>query len=37
MENPAPVINVKQIELLKDTTLQECMNAWDYVQSKAGG
>ncbi len=35
MENPAPVINDKQIELLKATTLQEGMNAWDYVQSKA--
>ena len=34
MENPAPVINEKQIELLKSTTLQEGMNAWDFVQSK---
>ena len=25
----------KQIELLKTTTLQEGINAWDYVQSKA--
>jgi hypothetical protein len=25
----------KQIELLKATTLQEGINAWDYVQSKA--
>lgn len=35
MENPAPVINEKQIELLKVTTLQEGMNAWHFVQSKA--
>ncbi len=35
MENPAPVINEKQIDLLKATTLQEGMNAWDFVQSKA--
>ena len=34
MENPVPVINEKQIDLLKATTLQEGMNAWDFVQSK---
>jgi hypothetical protein len=35
MENPAPIINEKQMELLKATMLQEGMNALDYVQSKA--
>ena len=35
MENPAPIINEKQRELLKATILQEGMNAWNLVQSKA--
>jgi len=35
MENPAPVINEKQIELLKATMLQEGMNAWNFVKLKA--
>lgn len=35
MEKPAPEIKEEQIENLKATTLQDGMNAWDYVQSKA--
>lgn len=34
MENPAPVINEKQIELLKSVTLTNGTNAWDFVQSR---
>lgn len=35
MEKPASGITKEQIETLKATTLQDGMNAWDYVQSKA--
>ena len=34
MENPAPVINVKQIELLKSVTLTNGQNAWDFMLSR---
>ena len=35
MENPVPIINEKQRQQLMTITLQEGMNAWDFVQSKA--
>lgn len=35
MEKPAPEIIKEKIEILKATTLQDGMNAWDFVQSKA--
>lgn len=35
MEKPAPKIIKEKIEILKATTLQDGMNAWDFVQSKA--
>jgi hypothetical protein len=35
MENPVPEITSEQQQQLKVATLQEGMNAWDYVQSKA--
>ena len=35
MENPAPEITREQQRQLKASILQDGMNAWDYVQSKA--
>ena len=35
MENPVSEITSEQQQLLEATTLQDGMNAWDYVQSKA--
>ena len=35
MENPVPEITEEQKQQLMATTLQEGINAWDYVQSKA--
>ena len=34
MEKPAPVINDKQIETLKTTTLTSGQNAWEFVLSR---
>ena len=34
MEKPAPVINDKQIETLKTTTLTNGQNAWEFVLSR---
>jgi len=34
MENPAPKIIAEQEQQLKSTTLQEGMNAWEFVQSR---
>ena len=35
MENPASAITEEQKQQLMATTLQDGMNAWDFVQSKA--
>ena len=35
MENPVPEITSEQQQQLKATILQDGMNAWDYVLSKA--
>lgn len=35
MENPVSKITEEQEQTLKQTTLQDGINAWDYVQSKA--
>ena len=34
MENPAPKIIAEQEQQLKSTTLQEGMNAWEFVLSR---
>lgn len=34
MNNPAPEITSEQEQQLKSTTLQEGMNAWEFVQSR---